>query len=278
MTDFADWIGRRSESEDIVTGRLVDSFRAIFEPHLAPPPPGVAPPGIHWCLAPAIVAMAELGQDGHPARNRDLPPVPQPRRMWAGGRVEHIDPLRIGDRVRCASTIAGIARKQGRSGELWFVAVDRDYLTERGPAVRERHDIVYLEAPKGRAEGKGTAGEAPQRRRVDRSWTVLTSSTLLFRYSAISFNGHRIHYDFPYAVNVEGHDGLVVHAPIQATLLLNLACRDGTPPPHFTYRGVSPAIAGNDLMVCADDEHGSFWIEGPTGRVSMIASATRQPG
>lgn len=274
MTDFAEWVGRTSEREDIVTERLVKSFRAIFEPHLAATSDDVAPPGIHWCLSPAIAAMADLGPDGHPAKNRDLPPVPQPRRMWAGGCVETFDPLRIGDQVRRVSTIADITRKEGRSGELWFVAVEHDYLTQRGTALRERHDIVYREAASGR--GQSSVQSPPETPKIAaRSWHVPTSATLLFRYSAITFNGHRIHYDLPYAKGVEGYEGLVVHAPIQAALLINLASRDGGVPGKFTYRAVSPMIAGNELVVCAgrNESGDDLWVQSPAGRVSMTATA-----
>jgi len=123
---FSDWIGRTTEATDMVTERLVAEFRAIFEPHLAPLAGDAAPLGIHWCLSPEIAAMADLGPDGHPAKDRDVPPVPQPRRMWAGGSLDMLKPLRMGDRVARISTIAGVTKKEGRSGELWFVAVDRD--------------------------------------------------------------------------------------------------------------------------------------------------------
>jgi 3-methylfumaryl-CoA hydratase len=173
--------------------------------------------------------------------------------------------------VRRISTIADITRKEGRSGELWFVAVDHDYVTERGLAVRERHNIVYREAAKPGA--KAPAPEPGVPRAADQAWTVETPPTLLFRYSAITFNGHRIHYDLPYARDVEGYGGLVVHGPIQATLLYNLAAAtaDG-PPARFEYRGVAPAIAGRTLAVKAKD--GSFWTEGPDGVVHMEAKAT----
>jgi 3-methylfumaryl-CoA hydratase len=270
---FAEWIGRQSRSEDIITPRLAGSFRAIFDPCLAPVREGAAPLGIHWCLSPSIAPMAGLGHDGHPALNRDLPPVPQPRRMWAGGSIETHGELRIGDSVHRISTIAGITRKEGRSGELWFVAVDHDYVTERGLAVRERHDIVYREA--ARPGAKAPAPVPGPRRAADRSWTVETPPTLLFRYSAITFNGHRIHYDLPYACDAEGYDGLVVHGPLQATLLYNLAASAlGGAPARFEYRGIAPAIAGRALAVRGNRHEGSFWTEGPDGVVHMEATAT----
>lgn len=266
---FADWIGRRTTSQDVISDRLVESFQAIFAPDLAPVPDGAAPLGIQWCLCPSIAPMAELGKDGHPALNRDLPPVPMRRRMWAGGSLEAVDALRVGDKVTRNSVIADISRKQGRSGELWFVAVDHEYATSRGPAIRERHHIVY------RSEARAAAGQAvtgQTQRERHRALSVETPSTLLFRYSAISFNGHRIHYDLPYATDVEGYPGLVVHGPIQATLLLNLvALEQGTMPERFNYRAVSPAIAGTPLLVCAGTDGNGFWTQDESGGIKMEA-------
>ncbi len=270
---FADWIGRQSRASDVVSERLARSYRAIFEPHLAATEGDAAPAGIHWCLCPAIAPMAELGPDGHPAKNLDLPPVPQPRRMWAGGTIETLDMLRVGDEVTRTTTIADITRKQGRTGELWFVGVDHEYSTARGIAIRERRDIVYREAAKPGAAVP--APEAAAQRPAAMSWTVATSPVFLFRYSAITFNGHRIHYDYPYATGVEGYDGLVVHGPIQATLLLNLAAAAGSRiPRRFQYRGLAPAFAGGDLLVCRSAEDtDAYWIQGASGRVHMDARA-----
>lgn len=270
---FADWIGRRGEAEDVVTERLDASFRAIFGRHLAPVADGEAPLGLHWCLSPAIAQMEELGPDGHPALNRDLPPVPQPRRMWAGGRIETLDALRVGDRVRRVSTISDVSCKRGRSGELWFVTVSHDYHTPRGLAVSERQDIVYREAPCPDAP----AAAPPQvgdEHDEQHARLVETSPTLLFRYSALTFNGHRIHYDFPYATEAEGYEGLVVHGPLQATLLFNLAAQmQGSRPQSFAYRGVSPAIAGLPVVACGNARDGRFWTRSQSGRLHMEASA-----
>jgi len=274
---FADWIGRQSESVDVVSERLVQSFRAIFEPNLAPSASDCAPLGIHWCLSPAIAAMDQLGADGHPTSSLSLPPVPQPRRMWAGGELQVHDAFRIGDEVRRVSTIRDIVRKQGKSGELWFVAVDHRYHTSRGIALSERQDIVYREAaaPTHAASDREQAGLAPSRP-VGTSWTLVPSATLLFRYSAITFNGHRIHYDLPYATQAEGYDGLVVHGPLQATLLLNLAAARGTGiPATFRYRGIAPAIAGNNLTVAASPEGRRFWTQSGDGVVHMEADVDR---
>ena len=264
---FVEWIGRTSEHVDEVTPRLVESYRAIFGDWLAPTPEAEAPHGLHWCLSPAIAPMDALGRDGHPAKNRDLPPVPLPRRMWAGGRIETLAPLRIGDAVRRVSTIADVTCKHGRSGELWFVAVDHDYHSPRGLAIRERHDIVY------RADStRAAAGPVAEREPV---WTrrFETSPVLLFRYSAITFNGHRIHYDPVYARDVEGYSGLVVHGPLQASLLFNLAASRGSGAPKvFTYRALSPAIAGEPIDICAGGD-GSFWTADDRRQMHMEARA-----
>jgi 3-methylfumaryl-CoA hydratase len=274
---FAEWIGRRSESEDLVTERLVASYRAIFGPHLADVPAGAAPLGLHWCLSPAIAPMPELGPDGHPAKNRDLPPVPQPRRMWAGGMMETLGELRIGDIVRRVSTIADVARKVGRSGELWFVTVNHEYGTERGCAIRERHDIVYREAAGPRPPAAAARPDPAPARPAATCRTIETSPTFLFRYSAITFNGHRIHYDRPYATEVEGYEDLVVHGPVQATLLLNLAAAEaGAAPGRFTYRGLSPALVGRELLVCrgAAEAGSTYWTQGPAGQIHMEAQVS----
>jgi 3-methylfumaryl-CoA hydratase len=270
---FHEWIGRQTRSEDIITERLDASFRAIFGPHLAATRQGEAPAGIHWCLSPAIAAMDKLGGDGHPLKNKDVPPVPLPRRMWAGGVVENIAPLSVGSQVTRVSTIVDVAHKEGRTGELWFVTVDHEYRTGHEVAIRDRQNIVYREAAK---PGLERTREAPKEaaRPISTSWTVPTSPVFLFRYSAITFNGHRIHYDEPYATGVEGYDGLVVHGPIQATLLLNLAASQlGRAPARFVYRGTAPAIAGGELLVCrgAGDEANKFWTQSPSGRIHMEA-------
>jgi 3-methylfumaryl-CoA hydratase len=273
------WIGRRSEAEDVVTQGLVEGFRATFAPHLAPRGEGEAPLGIHWCLAPPMAPMAELGPDGHPAKGSLLPPVPLPRRMWAGGEIEGSAALRIGDRVLRRSTISDVVAKEGRSGPLCFVVLRHEYSTERGPAFRERHDIVYREMPAQNPTSAPTpAPTEPQEVSLDeRSWRVEATPVLLFRYSALTFNGHRIHYDHPYVTEVEGYPGLVVHGPLQATLLLNLAAAIGAPSPfRFRYRGLSALIAGQPFDVRGRAAGGKIecWTRDAAGRTCMEAEAS----
>ncbi|MDR6871013.1 3-methylfumaryl-CoA hydratase [Bosea sp. BE125] len=277
LTQLKTWIGKSMEASDIVTPRLVQSFAATFAPHLAPYAPGEAPLALHWCLAPPISPMNAIGSDGHAAKGEFLPPVPLPRRMWAGGTIETLAPLREGDLVTRRSSIADISFKEGRTGPLCFVAVNHEIVTERGVALRERHNIVYREAAK---PGDPAAAPAPVERpaptepeAADLTWKVESSPVFLFRYSAITFNSHRIHYDHPYVTKEEGYAGLVVHGPIQATLMLNIiATLSGGEPIKFDYRGVSPLIAGEPFTVKArrlPDGAIKAWTEGADGRLRM---------
>jgi 3-methylfumaryl-CoA hydratase len=265
------WIGRTEEASDLITPRLMASFAATFTPHLAPSPAGEAPLALHWCLAPPIAPMGAIGTDGHAAKGEFLPPVPLARRMWAGGTIETVTPLREGDLVTRRSTIGDVSYKEGRTGPLCFVAVDHEIVTARGTALRERHNIVYREAATPGAPVKAAEPAAPQP--ADLVWEVRTSPVFLFRYSAITFNGHRIHYDAPYVTTEEGYDGLVVHGPIQATLLLNIiATLSGGEPIRLDYRGVNPLIAGPAFLVKAKrlpDGAIRAWTEGADGRVRM---------
>ena len=266
------WIGRTREVEDMVTPRLVAEYRATLAPHLAPVGSGEAPLALHWCLGPETPAADSLGPDGHAAKGGFLPPVPLPRRMWAGGEVETLAPLRIGDRVVRRETVADVAVKVGRTGTLCFVTVRHDYETERGLAIRDRQDIVYREASR---PGDAAPASKPAPAEDDAAWSVEADPVLLFRYSAMTFNGHRFHYDQPYATQVEGYAGLVVHGPMQASLLLNLAAaRLGRVPARFRYRGVAPMIAGSRFAVAGRREGEDFrgWTA-VGGTVHMEAEA-----
>ena len=266
------WIGRSMEASDLVTPRLVAEYRATFGSRLMGVPADEAPLGLNWCLAPAIAPTDELGADGHPARGGFLPPVPLPRRMWAGGAVEHHAPLRVGDHVTRRSSVEGVACKEGRTGPLCFVTVRHAYMTDRGLALTERHDIVYRGADTASTKpmGPAPAGDA---RHADVSWQVEASPVLLFRYSAMTFNGHRIHYDQPYVTDVEGYAGLVVHGPIQGTLCLNLiATLLGGTPARFGFRNLSPLTAGPSFTVAAarrPDGTVTCWTQSADGRICM---------
>ncbi|MGO4833442.1 MaoC family dehydratase N-terminal domain-containing protein [Rhizobiaceae sp. 2RAB30] len=265
------WIGRTETAEDTITPRLVREFRATLGSN-ALERTDIAPPAIHWCLAPTALPPEKLGRDGHPEKGGFLPPVPLPRRMWAGGRIAFHRPLVESDAVTRTSRITDIAAKSGRSGDLVFVTVEHEFATERGLAVREEQDIVYRE---DRAAGSAPApvAEAAGAHHVK----VEATTTLLFRYSALTFNGHRIHYDVDYARDVESYAGLVVHGPLQATLMLHLAAKlnGGDCPARFSYRGMSPLFAGAPFSVIADGTGLSFWTASGSGHVTMRASCDR---
>lgn len=275
LGQLQEWLGRQERCEAIITPQMLDAYRATLAPHLWESE-GAAPPGLHWCLAPspAAASMAELGDDGHPRRGGFLPPVLLPRRMWAGGEVQTLAPLPIGKPIQRLSTIRDIRFKEGRSGKLCFVTVEHELSSGGTLAIRERQDIVY------RAPAAPTAAPAGGRERVGEleRW-VETPATLLMRYSALTFNAHRIHYDLPYAIDEEGYSGLVVHGPLQASLLFNLAASHaGRVPARFSYRGQVPLIGGRAFRAAVSwHEQGDTllaWTQDADGNLNMEASAT----
>ena len=269
------WIGRTTEATDVVTAQLVRGLLAtLFQDIGDPRSNDPAPLTTHWCLAQPVVPMAEVGPDGHPARGGFLPPVPLPRRMWAGGELEFFDGLRVGDEVTRTSAIADVTLKTGSTGPLCFVTVQHRIETSRGIAIQERQDIVYREmSATPPPDAKPSAPPPAQHREHLRSDPVL-----LFRYSALTFNGHRIHYDRDYATRVEGYPGLVFHGPLQAALLVEFASRlrDGQAPGKFSYRGVQPLFEGSEFSLNANPiETGlELWTANAAGQPTMKAGAT----
>ena len=264
------WIGRSETATDLVTAQLVRGLRAtLFMDPGTPQRGDAAPYTVHWCLAQPVAPMAALGPDGHPTRGGFLPPVPLPRRMWAGGQIQFHDRLRVGDEVTRTSTIVDVTLKSGSTGPLCFVTVEHATATTRGVAINERQDIVYREAakPSSAAPPAPPASAAPGQHRR----THFADPVLLFRYSALTFNGHRIHYDRDYVTKVEGYPGLVFHGPLQAALLVEFAAtlhRD-TAPRTFDYRGVSPLFDGAEFSLNAN--------ETPTGLAVWTANAAGVP-
>lgn len=231
------WIGRREEAVDVAAAGPLHGLSAALDRDDAEPRPGDAvPPGGHWLYFLPRTRASELGPDGHAERGGFLPPVPLPRRMWAGGRLEFLKPLRVGERMRRVSEVSDVTAKEGRSGPLVFVRVRHEISGADGPALIEDHDIVYRGAENAPARRRPAPGEAVWRR------TVRPDPVMLFRYSALIFNAHRIHYDHRYVTEVEGYPGLVVHGPLIATLLLDL-CRRERPRAEvkvFDYRALGP--------------------------------------
>ncbi len=283
------WIGREDVAEDVVTPELVRRYTAtVGLPVVAPRVGEPAPVMIHHCLAPPAAAMGDLGADGHPARGLFLPPVPLPRRMWAGGELRIHGAFRVGDTVRRVSRIGDVVLKEGRSGRLCFVTLEHRY--EAGGVVKleERQDVVYRDHDAGRASasspgrqeksgGEGVATSPPAAPAGEQRRSVDAYATMLFRYSALTFNGHRIHYDRKYTVGTEGYPGLVVHGPLQATLLVLLAAElKGKTPAAFSFRSLSPLfdLAPTELHASADGAGLALWTCRPGGPVAMQATAS----
>lgn len=269
------WIGRAQDKTDTVSPRLVESFSAIFNASSGLDDGDLAPLGIHWCLAPDIAPMSALGPDGHPARGGFLPPVPLPRRMWAGGQIEFSGEFQVGDSVTRHSRIDDVTQKTGRSGALVFVTVRHDYLTARGIVLSERQDIVYRDQ-EAKPEGSAPARPSAEPIQADHSRDIDASATLLFRYSALTFNGHRIHYDLPYATEVEHYPGLVFHGPLQASYLMRLAAEiSGAPLKTFVYRSVAPLFAGGSITLHATSNQDGLdlWVADGEHNPTMKATA-----
>ena len=270
------WIGRTSEASDIVTAQLVKGLRAtLFQEIGEPKASDTAPFTVHWCLAQPVFPMSMLGPDGHPTRGGFLPPVPLQRRMWAGGDLEFLDTLRVGDEAKRVSRIADVIVKTGSSGSLCFVSVEHIVTTSRGTAIRERQDIVYREM--GGEKAATTRSNVPSPRLAQHRETHMADAVLLFRYSALTFNGHRIHYDRDYVTKVEGYPGLVFHGPLQAAFIVELAAklRGGKPPKQFSYRGVQPLFEGSDFSVNANDNSDAMelWTANSQGQPTMKGTA-----
>ncbi|MGJ5140309.1 FAS1-like dehydratase domain-containing protein [Bradyrhizobium oligotrophicum] len=281
MTDTLDldhlrqWIGRSAEATDLVTPQLTKGLRATLFLDIGEPTTGdIAPYTVHWCLGQPVFPHDQLGPDGHPTRGGFLPPVPLPRRMWAGGEVQFVDPLRVGDVATRVSTITDVTLKSGSTGQLCFVSVEHVVSTPRGVAVRERQDIVYRDMGGAPA---APAKAPPPPPVAQHSETRISDAVLLFRYSALTFNGHRIHYDRDYVTRVEGYPGLIFHGPLQAALLVEFAARlKGKPPARFTYRGVQPLFEGSEFSVNANDKDGGLelWTANAEGQPTMKGTAT----
>ena len=266
--DFKDWIGRKIERQDVINERTISEFDATLSPYLFAT--GAAPLGIHWCLSADIVNPDQLGGDGHPKLGQFIPDVGLPRRMWAGGELKLHGQFKSGDVVHKQSVIADISHKTGKSGNLCFITANHSYSVGGKVIVDERQDVVYREATTASA-AQVLPPVAPEKS----AWTVKPTSTMLFRYSAMTFNGHRIHYDDPYARNVEGYAGLVVHGPVQATLMLNLAATKlGRVPKSFSYRGVSPLILSDPFNIDATEADGMLSLRtiSSAGVVTMTAT------
>jgi 3-methylfumaryl-CoA hydratase len=274
------WVGRTQSSDDTIGAWPVRALSATLDRRDPPAGDGdEVPPCWHWLYFLETCPGSELAADGHARRGGFLPPVPLPRRMWAGGRIEWRAPLAIGDGATRTSEIVSVTPKRGRSGMLVFVTVRHTISAHGRVAIVEEHDIVYRDAaaPGAVASVAKPADPASERARWQR--TVTPDEVLLFRYSALTFNGHRIHYDRPYATGVEGYPGLIVHGPLQATLLVDLVRRESRRPiARFDYRALAPAYAGRPLTVHGqpepDGDTVALWATDPAGVRTMGGTAS----
>jgi 3-methylfumaryl-CoA hydratase len=279
-TDLSAWIGRSETLHDTLTPTPVVALTATLDHPAAPVTSGTAlPPLWHWLYFLPMHRQSEIGDDGHARRGGFMPPVPLPRRMWAGSQLEFRAPLRVGDQVARTSTIDGVSTKDGRSGRLVFVKVRHELRCNGSadPAIVEFHDIVYREAQRA-----DDVAPPPQAAPDGAQWQreIRPDSVLLFRYSALTFNGHRIHYDRPYVTEVEGYPGLIVHGPLIATLLLDLLRRQLPERlvTGFRFKAVRPTFDLHPFKVCgqlgADGKTVRLWAQDHEGWLTMDATAT----
>ncbi|HUP29163.1 MAG TPA: MaoC family dehydratase N-terminal domain-containing protein [Usitatibacter sp.] len=278
--DPRQWIGRSETLHDIVTAAPFAALAATLDYAPERPADGTPlPPLWHWLYFLPLHRQSDIGPDGHAKRGGFLPPIPLPRRMWAGSQLEFREPLRVGDAITRTSTIEDVTEKSGRSGALVFVRVRHEVSRAAGaqPALTEFHDIVYRDAAK-----PGDPVPPPQAAPADAAWVKdwVPDDVLLFRYSALTFNGHRIHYDRRYVTGVEGYPGLIVHGPLIATLLLDLLRRElpSAEVARYEFRAVRPTFDTHPFQVCGapgpDGKSVRLWARDHEGSLTMNATAT----
>jgi len=280
LNDLQAWIGRNETVRDQIGATPVNALNATLDHPAMPVEAGAPlPPLWHWLYFLPLHRQSEIGPDGHAKRGGFLPPVPLPRRMWAGSQFEFRAPVRVGDAVERTSTIADVSVKEGRTGKLVFVKVRHDLRCNGSaePAIVEFHDIVYREAKR-----PGDVEPPPLAAEVGAPWQreIVPDDVLLFRYSALTFNGHRIHYDRKYVTEVEGYPGLIVHGPLIATLLMDLVRRNAPDADIATFRfkAVRPTFDLNPFRVNgqlqADGSTVRLWAQDHEGWLTMDAVAT----
>lgn len=285
INHLQEWLGKTESLTDSITTAPVRSLSATLNRPDPEPSKGTFLPELwHWLYFLPHTRQSEIGPDGHAIRGGShfLPPVPLPRRMWAGSRLQWLVPLSIGDEIERISKIESVTHKAGRTGDLIFVLVKHEISNQNGQlAIIEEHDIVYRHAP---APTDKPLPPTPAPRDSIWSKTIIPDDVLLFRYSALTFNGHRIHYDRKYVTEVEGYPGLVVHGPLIATLLVDLICHSipDCKLKTFEFRIIRPTYDINIFKVCAKldldkDSSGktvSMWAQDNEGWLTMQATAT----
>ncbi|MEG0222952.1 MAG: MaoC family dehydratase N-terminal domain-containing protein [Comamonas sp.] len=269
------WTGHTETMADTVTLAPLRALTATLDRDDAPAHGDPVPPCWHWLYFLPVARQSEIGPDGHPRRGGFLPPVPLPRRMWAGSQIEFHAPLRAGQAIERLSRIEDVKLKAGRTGPLVFVKVRHEIRADGALAIVDQHNIVYRDLP---AEGEPAPSYTPAPDDAQWQRRIVADDVLLFRYSALTFNGHRIHYDRRYVTQVEGYPGLIVHGPLIATLLLDLLRRErpGAQVRHFTFRALKPLCDIAPFDVCGrDNGDGSvaLWSRDAAGHLTMDATA-----
>jgi len=280
LSELQAWTGRSETWRDQVVATPVRALNATLDHPAMPAEPGTPlPPLWHWLYFLPLHRQSEIGPDGHAKRGGFLPPVPLPRRMWAGSQFEFRSPIRVGDSVERTSTIADVSGKEGRTGKLVFVKVRHEVRSNGSsePVIVEFHDIVYRDAKR-----PGDVEPPPQLAETGAAWQreIVPDDVLLFRYSALTFNGHRIHYDRKYVTEVEGYPGLIVHGPLIATLLMDLVRRSlpEADVATFRFKAVRPTFDLNPFRVNGqlqdDGKTIRLWAQDHEGWLTMDATAT----
>jgi 3-methylfumaryl-CoA hydratase len=276
--DLQQWVGRKRVRTDWINPNRLAAWNATLDRDDPFPKKGEPVPlGFHWTLFTALSRQSELGPDGHAKRGGFLPPIQQPRRMWAGSRLRFQQPLRVGEEVEQVSEIQRVEEKTGRSGTLVFVTVRHTVSRANGSAIEDEQDLVYRPASKHGSSDNALATE----RSAPGKWRrqIIPDDVLLFRYSALTFNSHRIHYDRRYATSVEGYPGLVVHGPLLATLLLDLVRRELPTAilAWFNFKALRPTFDIAPFTVEGapeqDERHLRLWSTDNQGRTAVEAAA-----
>jgi 3-methylfumaryl-CoA hydratase len=269
MSDWSAWVGRRTDAAIVLDPAQANRMAVTLDREPSFGLGDLLPPAWHWLYVQDFVRASSLGRDGHPALGEILPPVGLPRRMWAGGSIDFLAPIPLGSEAKHSTTIRSITPKSGRSGELVFLTLDHELDIEGTPALRESQTIVFRHLASPHTAAPVGGDPAPTVAQYTDDWTL--DSTHLFRYSALTFNAHRIHYDADYCRSVEGYPNPVIHGPLLATLMLDSVVRRGDRPSRFEYRARSPLFLPESFTVNGSRSAGGtdLWVAAVGGRLAM---------
>jgi len=273
MENYSNWIGKKEILNDYSDNRPVAMMQTLLNEENKSP--ADLPHLYHWFYFLPLVNEEDLAVDGHPKKGRFLPPIPFPKRMWAGSRLEFIKPITAHQPIRRESEILKVELKHGKSGDMYFVTVQHSIYAENELAIIEEQDIVYRDVNNQVQSAPQKQPESSETKAFDYKKSFPIDPVTLFRYSAVTFNGHRIHYDRPYATKEEGYPGLVVHGPLLATLLIHYFKQEHPNKniTHFEFRAVNPVFDFDDFQIYGsiNQENGELWIQKENGQICMKA-------